>query len=133
MYCRDSAPINILVPGEGIVVETTTKGVKVSNLVIVLAVVGSVFVLIFLAILLILRKRYKNRQKANKKRKGQLRALRHLMSKMSERVGDQDNSNHTDLHDLKHVAFVITGTMFFMPIICSSFDSSLDAIGHLSP
>jgi beta-lactamase regulating signal transducer with metallopeptidase domain len=109
-FCRDSAPVSIVVPGEGIVIETTTSGVKVSNLVIVLAVVGSVLVFLFLAILYFLRKRYRKKQKANKKHRGQLRTLRQLLTNMSTKEGNLENDKYRQLNQLKHVTFVFTGT-----------------------
>ena len=104
----DSSPVTIIVPGEGIVVETTTKGVKVSSLVVVLAVVGSFLVAIFFVILLLLRKRYNDKRKANRKRKGQLRNLRQLLNNMSDHVGNSNDPKKKQDNQGKYVAFVIT-------------------------
>lgn len=104
----DSAPVAVILPGEGIVVETTTEGVKVSSLVVVLAVVGSVLVLLFLITLFVIRKRYRNRREASRRRKGQLKNIRQLLNNMSDQVGNANVEEKPKLDELKYVAFVIT-------------------------
>lgn len=104
----DSPPVTVMLPGEGIVVETTTEGVKVSSLVVVLAVVGSVLCAIFLIILFLLKKRSDGRRKANRMRKGQLRNLRQLLNNMSDNPGGVKLSNAPVDKQHRFVAFVIT-------------------------
>jgi class 3 adenylate cyclase len=115
----DSPPITILFPGEGIIVETTTEGVKVSSLVIILSVVGSVLVATFLLFLYLTKRRADDRKKARRMRKGQLRNLRHLLNTMSDQGGEkgslpQKASAHytaygqLDDKEIKDVTFVIT-------------------------
>ncbi len=117
----DSPPITILFPGEGIIVETTTEGVKVSSLVIILSVVGSVLVATFLLFLVLTKRRSDDRSKARRMRKGQLRNLRQLLNTMSDQ-GDEKGSaagsgkaaaqyaayGQMDEKELKDVTFVIT-------------------------
>lgn len=110
--CRDSAPILVMQAGDTFVIETTTSGVKVSNLVIVIAVVGSALVLLFLAILYFLRFRIRKKQQANRKKKGQLRTLRQLMNSMNEQ--GKVNESYHKFKDLSQIAFVITGVTVFM-------------------
>lgn len=104
----DSAPVTVMLPGEGIVVQTTTEGVKVSSLVVVLAVVGSVLCAIFLIILFLLKKRSDKRRKVNKMRKGQLRNLRQLLNNMSDHAGGAKRLNAQVDKEDQFVAFVIT-------------------------
>lgn len=115
----DSPPITILFPGEGIIVETTTEGVKVSSLVIILAVVGSVLVATFLLFLFLTKRRADDRKKACRMRKSQLRNLRQLLNTMSGQGGDKGSVSHKmsaqdtaygqmDDQELKDVTFVIT-------------------------
>lgn len=115
----DSPPVTILFPGEGIIVETTTEGVKVSSLVIILAVVGSVLVATFLLILFLTKRRSDDINKARRRRKGQLRNLRQLLNNMSDqgdekglvathKTSDLYNYGQMDDKELKDVAFVIT-------------------------
>lgn len=104
----DSAPVTVMLPGEGIVVETKTEGVKVSSLVVVLAVVGSVLCAIFLIILFLLKKRADGRRKASRMRKGQLRNLRQLLNNMSDQSGGIKKLDSSVDNDHQFVAFVIT-------------------------
>lgn len=104
----DSAPVTVMLPGEGIVVETTTEGVKVSSLVVVLAVVGSVLCAIFFIILLLLKKRSDGRRKASRMLKGQLRNLRQLLNNMSDQSGPVKGPNGLANKENHFVAFVIT-------------------------
>ena len=124
----DSPPVTILFPGEGIVVETTTEGVKVSSLVIILAVVGSLLVATFFLILFLTKRRADDRNKARRMRKGQLRNMRQLLNSMADQVDEKQPSGSRaaaaavkrapSAHDsaygrmedkqLKDVAFVIT-------------------------
>ena len=124
----DSPPVTILFPGEGIIVETTTEGVKVSSLVIILAVVGSLLVATFFLILFLTKRRADDRNKARRMRKGQLRNMRQLLNSMADQVDEKQPSGSRaaaaavkrapSAHDsaygrmedkqLKDVAFVIT-------------------------
>ena len=121
----DSPPVTILYPGEGIIVETTTEGVKVSSLVIILAVVGSVLVATFFLILYLTKRRSDDRNKARRMRKGQLRNLRQLLNNMADQgdekhstsraatagkgaLADDDAYGRIGGEELNEVAFVIT-------------------------